>query len=176
MRILEEVDHCEEGKIAGVLRREGLYSSHLTKWRQQRKEGSLNGLRPHKRGKPAKVVDASSRRIAELEKANSQLVHRLQQAELIIDVQKKVSEMLGVCLNPAQEKRKTSCVLVQSWSDSYPFCGVFLLSVEIESVNLLLPDGFPFKEGLHRRSAATYFSLMGTLIIIIIYPNVQIFL
>jgi len=108
LRILEEIDHCEEGKIASVLRRECLYSSHLTKWRQQRKEGSLSGLRPHKRGKPAKVVDASSRRIAELEKANSQLSHRLQQAELIIDVQKKVSEMFGACLKSGEEKRKTS--------------------------------------------------------------------
>ena len=108
LRILEEVDHCEEGKTASVLRREGLYSSHLTKWRRQRKKGSLSGLRPRKRGKPAKVLDASLRRIAELEKVNAQLAHRLQQAELIIDVQKKVSEMFGVCVNPAQEKRKLS--------------------------------------------------------------------
>lgn len=108
LRILEEVDHCEEGKIASVLRREGIYSSHLTKWRKQRKEGSLSGLGPRKRGKPAKVVDASSRRIAELEKTNSQLSHRLQQAELIIDVQKKVSEMFGICLKPVEEKRKAS--------------------------------------------------------------------
>jgi len=108
LRILEEVAHCEEGKIASVLRREGLYSSHLTKWRKQRNEGGLSGLRPRKRGKPAKIVDASSRRIAELEKANSQLSHRLQQAELIIDVQKKVSEMFGICLKPTEEKRKAS--------------------------------------------------------------------
>jgi transposase len=108
LRILEEVDHCEEGKIASILRREGLYSSHLTKWRRQRKEGSLSGLRPRKRGKPARVLDASTKRIAELEKANSRLSHRLQQAELIIDVQKKVSEMFGICLKPVEEKRKTS--------------------------------------------------------------------
>jgi len=107
LRILEEVAQCEDGKAAGVLRREGLYSSHLTKWRRQRKEGSLTGLTPHKRGKPAKGGDASSRRIAELEKANAQLGHRLQQAELIIDVQKKVSEMFGACVKIAEEKRKT---------------------------------------------------------------------
>ncbi|MBS0656103.1 MAG: helix-turn-helix domain-containing protein [Verrucomicrobia bacterium] len=108
LKILEEADHCEEGKITSLLRREGLYSSHLTKWRRQRKEGSLSGLNPRKRGKPAKVLDASSRRIVELEKANSRLSHRLQQAELIIDVQKKVSEMFGICLQSVEEKRKTS--------------------------------------------------------------------
>lgn len=108
LKILEEVEHCEEGKIASVLRREGLYSSHLTKWRRQRKKGSLRGLHPRKRGKPAKVVDASLRRIAELEKVNARLAHRLQQAELIIDVQKKVSAMFGVCVKPAEDKRKTS--------------------------------------------------------------------
>jgi len=108
LKILEESDHCEEGKIGSILRREGLYSSHLTLWRQQRKAGVLRGLSPHKRGKAAKVAEPSSRRIAELEKVNTHLVHRLQQAELIIDVQKKVSEMFGVCLNSAEEKRKTS--------------------------------------------------------------------
>jgi len=70
------------------LRREGIYSSNLAKWRRQAEEGLI----PKKRG-PQKP-DASIRRIAELEKENAKLVHKLKQAELIIEVQKKVADLL----------------------------------------------------------------------------------
>jgi transposase len=89
LRILKEAESCtESGQLGALLRREGLYSSNLTLWR-----GQINqGLIPKKRG-PQKP-DPRVRRIAELEKENAKLTHKLKQAELIIDVQKKVAELL----------------------------------------------------------------------------------
>src|SRR3972149_3197258 len=71
-----------------LLRREGLYSSHLTTWRRQREQGSLAALSPKKRGRPAVPPSPLARRVAELERENARLTHRLQQAETIIAVQK----------------------------------------------------------------------------------------
>jgi transposase-like protein len=70
-----------------------LYSSHLTTWRRQRREGQLQGLRPKKRGRKA---DPQAAEIAALRKENERLRTRLEQAELIIDVQKKLSQALGL--------------------------------------------------------------------------------
>ena len=72
------------------LRREGLYSSNLTLWRRQINEGLI----PKKRGPLAQKPDPSVRRIAELERENAKLTHKLKQAELIIEVQKKVADLL----------------------------------------------------------------------------------
>ena len=94
LRILEEVAKCDRpGQIGALLRREGLYSSHLTTWRRQRREGQLQGLRPKKRGRKA---DPQGAEIAALRKENERLRTRLEQAELIIDVQKKLSQALGL--------------------------------------------------------------------------------
>jgi transposase len=94
LRILEEVAKCDRpGQIGALLRREGLYSSHLTTWRRQRREGQLQGLRPKKRGRKA---DPQAAEIAALRKENERLRTRLEQAELIIDVQKKLSQALGL--------------------------------------------------------------------------------
>ncbi len=92
LRVLREADACTEpGEIGSLLRREGLYSSHLSKWRQQRQAGTLAGLKPKKRGrKPA----PEKRRIAELERENARLRQRLEQAETIIEVQKKLAVIL----------------------------------------------------------------------------------
>ena len=98
--ILKEVEHCGPGQIAALLRREGLYSSHLRTWRRQREAGSLEALEPRKRGRKAKVVDPQTQRVGELERENERLRQRLAQAETIIDVQKKVSSLLGITLNP----------------------------------------------------------------------------
>lgn len=92
--ILMEVDSCTPGEIGVILRREGLYSSHLTKWRQQRDEGALAGLTPKKRGRKAQPVNPLARRVAELEKDKKRLRRRLAQAETIIAVQKKLSGLL----------------------------------------------------------------------------------
>ena len=99
LRILQEVDACKEkGEIGALLRREGLYSSLIYKWREQRNRGSLEGLSAHKRGPK---VDSRAVEIAKLQRENERLRKRLEQAELIIDVQKKVAQMLGV---PVEEQ------------------------------------------------------------------------
>ena len=91
LRILKEAERCTEpGQIGALLRREGLYSSALTSWRRQVDQG----LVPKKRGPLAQKADPHVRRIAELERENEKLTHKLKQAELIIDVQKKVAELL----------------------------------------------------------------------------------
>ena len=97
--ILEEADGCtEHGQVGALRRREGLYSSHLTVWRKQRQEGSLRGLAPRKRGRKARPKNPLANRVSELERENEALRNRIKQAELIIDVQKKVSQILGVPL------------------------------------------------------------------------------
>jgi len=93
LRILAEADACtERGAIGALLRREGLYSSHLDKWRKQRDRGALAGLRGQKRGRKP---DPQAAEIARLQRENEQLRSRLEQAEQIIDVQKKLAELLG---------------------------------------------------------------------------------
>ncbi len=99
LRILAEADRCTElGQIGEVLRREGLYSSHLTNWRKQRDEGVLAGLTPKRRGPKAKRKNPLADEVAQLQRKNRHLEEKLRQAELIIDVQKKVSEMLNIPL------------------------------------------------------------------------------
>jgi transposase len=91
LRILKEAESCTgQGQIGALLRREGLYSSNLTSWRRQ----VTRGLIPGKRGPAVQKADPRVRRIAELERENEKLAHKLKQAELIIDVQKKVAELL----------------------------------------------------------------------------------
>jgi len=95
--ILAEVDACtSKGQIGAILRREGLYSSNLTTWRRQREEGILNGLSPRKRGRKAKEVNPLAKRVAELERENRKLDKKLKQAEIIIEFQKKISQMLNL--------------------------------------------------------------------------------
>ena len=87
-RILKEADACTKpGQKGALLRREGLYSSNLTVWRRQASEGLI----PKKRGP---VTHKPDPRIAALEKENNRLTHKLKQAELIIEVQKKVADLL----------------------------------------------------------------------------------
>ena len=86
----------EPGEIGALLRREGLYSSHLSKWRRQRDAGALEGLRPKKRGRKARPVDPQAKRFAQLERENERLRRKLEQAETIIEVQKKLSRILGM--------------------------------------------------------------------------------
>ena len=96
MDILEQVDACTEpGQIGALLRREGLYSSNLTDWRRQRETGGLKGLTPKKRGPRPDPDKELQKRIAKLEKENLRLADKLEKAELIIEVQKKVARLLG---------------------------------------------------------------------------------
>ena len=95
LRILEEADSCTEaGQVGSLLRREGLYSSHLTTWRRQRDEGVLQGLSPQKRGRKRK--DELEREVTRLQRENERLQASLEQAEMIIEVQKKLSRLLGL--------------------------------------------------------------------------------
>jgi transposase len=89
LRILDEADRCtEHGQIGALLRREGLYSSHLTTWRRQRDQGTLG----QKRGRKP---DPQAAEIKRLQRENEQLRARLERAEHIIDVQKKLAQLLG---------------------------------------------------------------------------------
>ena len=95
LRILKEADAwTERVQVGALLRREGLYSSHLAKWRQQRARGQLEGLTSKKRGR--KATDPAEVELARLQRENERLRSRLEQAELIINVQKKLSQLLGL--------------------------------------------------------------------------------
>ena len=90
LRILEEADGCVEPAALGeLLRREGLYSSHLRTWREQRATGALAGLTPRRRGRKAKRKDPVADENQRLRREYERLSQRLKQAEAIIDVQKK---------------------------------------------------------------------------------------
>ena len=94
-RILTQTDAAKgSGEIGAILRREGLYSSHLTKWRRERKDGILDGLAPQKRGPKSKANPLASEN-QKLSRDNERLADRLRKAEIVIDVQKKVAMLLG---------------------------------------------------------------------------------
>lgn len=90
MRILKLADACEKSEgLGALLRREGLYSSNLKRWRRQRGEGTLAGLTPKKRGRKETLRNPLQGENERLHKENERLTNRLKRAELIIDIQKK---------------------------------------------------------------------------------------
>ena len=98
LRILRKADACKgDGDVGALLRREGLYSSQLTAWRRQRDEIAKAGLKARKRGPKGKVVDPQ---VKQLKRENARLKRRLERVELMLTIQKKASEMLGIPLNP----------------------------------------------------------------------------
>jgi transposase-like protein len=102
LRILQELDECKGTGMAGaLLRREGLYSSLVSKWREQRERGSLSGLSEHRRGPK---VDPNAAELARLQRENKRLKEQLERAELIIDVQKKVAQLIGATPPPKDEE------------------------------------------------------------------------
>ena len=105
-RILKEVQTCkaDPGSIGALLRKEGLYSSHLTTWKKERDRQQLEALAPKKRGPKPKVMDEKDGKISELEKELSRWKARAERAELLCDVQKKVSSLLGIPLPPSDER------------------------------------------------------------------------
>jgi transposase len=108
LRILEEADACSQpGEIGALLRREGLYSSYLTAWRRQRERGQLDGLSPKKRGRKPSIDEALAKEMDALKRENQRLESRLQQAETIIEVQKKLSGLLGLTLNENESDEAT---------------------------------------------------------------------
>ncbi len=98
LAILEEVDRCKKpGEIGAILRREGLFSSYLHAWRLERKESALAVMQAKKRG-PKPTKNAHHEQVARLEREIQRLRAKLQQAETIIDIQKKLSLILGIPL------------------------------------------------------------------------------
>lgn len=104
LRILRLADTCTEpGSLGALLRREGLYASNLRTWRHQRDAGTLEALKPKKRGRKAHDSNPLTGEVERLRKDNELLAKRLRRAEFIIDVQKKVSQRLGITLDTPEE-------------------------------------------------------------------------
>lgn len=102
-KILSEADRCKTfGAVGALLRREGLYSSHLTTWRAARERGDLGGTTAKKRGPMSRVPDARDKRIAELERENTLWRKRAERAEALVEVQKNIAALLGTPLNTAR--------------------------------------------------------------------------
>lgn len=93
--ILRQADACAPGEVGALLRREGLYSSHLSKWRQQRERGALAGLKPKKRGVKSNPNKPLQAEVERLRRENQRLEGELSRARVVIDVQKKVAMLLG---------------------------------------------------------------------------------
>ena len=104
LNILRQAEACrEKGEVGALLRREGLYSSHLTSWRRQRDRGMLSALEPKRRGRKASARNPFRAETERLRKENERLQKRLKKAELIIDIQKKISQMLGIPLATSEK-------------------------------------------------------------------------
>ena len=96
-RIVREADRCTQpGEIGALLRREGLYSSHVTTWRAARDRGELAGLSPKKRGPKVTPPDPREKRLAEQAREITRLTKRAERAEALVEIQKKVAALLGV--------------------------------------------------------------------------------
>jgi hypothetical protein len=105
-RILAEADAAKTpGAIGALLRREGLYSSHLSHWRQEREAGIQAGLTPRKRGRRSQR-DPQQEARQRLERENQRLREQLRKAEVIIEVQKKVATLLGRPLPPLEPEKE----------------------------------------------------------------------
>ena len=105
-KVLAEAEACTKaGEIGALLRREGLYSSNLVAWRRARDLAGLAGLAPKKRGPAARVPNPLERKVIELERQAIRLQRRAERAEALVEVQKKVAELLGIQLPKPGEER-----------------------------------------------------------------------
>jgi len=106
LAILREADACaKSGEIGALLRREGLYSSHLVDWRRQREAGALQALARRRGRAPA---DPAIAEVERLRRDNQRLAAKLEQAQRIIEIQGKVSELLGIPLDPASDDNESA--------------------------------------------------------------------
>lgn len=104
LQIIREADACKRpGELGALLRREGLYSSYLVTWRQQRDRAAQAGIVASKRGPKAKVVDP---RVKQLERENANLKRRIRRMDLLLEIQKKASEILEIPLSHLNEDEK----------------------------------------------------------------------
>ena len=98
-RVLAEAAACRKpGELGALLRRERLYSSHLSSWRAQQERGEFAGLSPRRRGPKATAKNPLEKRVRELERENAKLRKRARRAEGLVEVQKKVAELFGETL------------------------------------------------------------------------------
>ena len=103
LSILEQAEQCRNrGEVGALLRREGLYSSHLSNWRELRRQGALQANTNNKRGPQPSLEPAQRRELEQLRQRNAKLEHELEKARTIIDVQKKLSSLLATM--PKQER------------------------------------------------------------------------
>jgi transposase-like protein len=106
LRILREAEACTKpGEKGALLRREGLYSSHLTTWRRALECGELDALTAKKRGRKALPPNPLAKENAELKRALEKAEARAKRAEALVELQKKVSELLGIQLPEKDETR-----------------------------------------------------------------------
>ena len=109
-RVLREADAArgDAGQIGALLRREGLYSSHLATWRRARERGEMAGLSPKCRGRKEKVVNPLAKQVVELERDKRRLERRLKQAELLLEIQKKASQLLEIPLGSLADEDESA--------------------------------------------------------------------
>ena len=106
LKILQEADGCRKpGEVGALLRREGLYSSHLAAWRKARAKGERKGLEARPRGPQAKVPDPREQKLAEQERETARWKARAELAEALVEIQKKVAALLGIDLPESGGKR-----------------------------------------------------------------------
>ena len=104
LRILKEADACTKpGELGSLLRREGIYSSHLAGWRLKRQRGDFGSGATRKRGPKAREVNPLTKKVLDLEKENRRLRFRAERAEAMVELQKKVSTLLGHAMNEKGE-------------------------------------------------------------------------
>jgi len=102
LSLLHEAERCAPGELGALLRREGLYASHLTSWRKQREAGALAALGAKQRGPK---VDPQAEALARLQRENSKLQAKLARADLIIDAQKKLLVLLNLPIPDVPEAK-----------------------------------------------------------------------
>ena len=108
-RIVREAEAARDaGEIGALLRREGLYSSHLNTWRRARERGELAGLSPKRRGRKEKAVNPLAKQVVELERDKRRLERRLKQAELLLEIQKKASQLLEIPLSSRDDEDESA--------------------------------------------------------------------
>lgn len=107
LEVIREAEQCTElGAIEAMLRRRGLYSSHLSNWRQAEARGELAEAGMRKRGPAPKVADSRDREIEELKRQNVKLTARAERAEKLVEIQKKVAELLGTPFSDEKSEKR----------------------------------------------------------------------
>ena len=106
LRILDEADACAKtGQQGALLRREGLYSSHLSEWRRARERGELDALTPKKRGRKALAPNPLEKEVTELKRALEKAEARARKAEALVELQKKISQLLGIAQPTTEDEQ-----------------------------------------------------------------------